>query len=889
MFRWRRGRAQTIDDAAAEAAAAKRAQEREWARERNRNFSLLLSSTFYVLAAIASIVIGVSVLAETVDDFKENTFYKFGTFSADQRLVVNEEPPPCGLATPDALALLQSLNRVGGGDLPGALLRPNYDEWIGYLHHSICSTVLGGVGAPPLEDPASGTCSATDALGYNKPLSEELLAIRYLIKRVLLLPNADENQLSRDAKVLEFEHLMCKNNSVYPEREEKVFGEFKIRITRAYHAAMPAFLTYHSNREQCGITTAEGVNSDPFSDCAHACHVLAGLEAAGQEASLMLAAHDAADGTESTLAEKLYRLIALSIAGYHDRRYNGGACFGNLKILQRLDTPTRTTPGTAEQLCDFVYNDVATTLPTLRGTVVGAQTPIEAYVARTKSVWADEGCTSGNDARADWTPHKWVWHATASVPHVASMLEQHKAVCAHMLRYGLYDTHRLFGYADPIRNFIEDKRTPDRFPWSLLGKLLNENLFRNIISDDQEDQESIFLEPIVRLEMYIAYRLAATAIWGTLVASCVGFFGFRAVLPGALILLKGAGFAKGADGVARTLTRPSKVYLPEKIAIAATLLVAAWVLFVDPAVQSAYYVTPTCTEWAGADAELYSSAYVASWGKKRFDRNGEQDLGVLLVFFVVCFFFHRFILRKFSPAAEAVDQKATDVAAGVAAPDPKDKAKPPEYVTSAFWATLFCGLLVVVLYGIQAGQMGRRFLKAAKNGEDTTAFSDDLSKDCFAAVWAGFFWGAAIGSIRQKWCISDLTFGWKAMWAGGSLLLIWMPVIIGSSLLSDELEAAFDEGRNADEETTRLVIFLAILIASVFATVAFALFANKYLKDRAVAGGTTTYAAVKRAKERIMKRRAAAYAPLAMSAAGGQPELRSVVCAPLLPHLPLKR
>ena len=65
---------------------------------------------------------------------------------------------------------------------------------------------------------------------------------------------------------------------------------------------------------------------DPFdSMCKHSCHLRKELKAAADAAGLMYTTGDIPAGT--TFTKQLYRLLALSLAGYYDRYHNNGECF----------------------------------------------------------------------------------------------------------------------------------------------------------------------------------------------------------------------------------------------------------------------------------------------------------------------------------------------------------------------------------------------------------------------------------------------------------------------------------------------------------------------------------------------------------------------------------
>ena len=820
-------------------AAARDAQRQAmlaYAKERPRNLCLLLTSACHIVVAIAAVILCLAALGRANDSFLATSLHKFGARS-DTLLSVDTQPPPCGVATPDAMGLLRALNTHVGTEAPAASLqRPEYVKWTKEIVLALCANNVHGLARPTR--PTSGTCTGAADEQYQVEFTEELLAISYLVQTSELRPTASSDAAALVALAALFDQAVCSGDGKrYPKREQKRFGNFHGRIAMAYRAAMPAFLHYHANRATCG--TGALVSADPFESCTHECHVLLALEAASDESHLLL--HTSGVGSSTTI-ERIYRLLALSVVAHYDRTFNKNACFGNLNVLKTL-TPTASAPGTAEEMCAAVYYAA----PSFPGLSDYTRTPLENYHANSISVLNAEHCPDEDDGVETNVTRPlpaWVTGEHLLIAKVGSELETHKAVCAQIHRFGGFDVERQFGIADPTRSITKVENA--------FGSFFHEDFFESLVDD-----APAFEEPVARLEFYAAYRVGATALWATLAACCVGFWGGRAVIPAAVILLRTAGGGAAADGVRETLTRPSKIALPERLSVFTTLFAAFWVLFVDPAVQPIAYSSPSCAEWGDEAGQSYSAAFPTNWGKERFKTNGDADVGMTLLIFVAVFFVHRLLFRKFVRKAAAEDDAATS---GQPLPKRSRLARlgarlKNEVPKSTFYVFLGAEIVIVILLGTQAGLTGRDLHNAAHDFEETQAVAEALKRDCIASVLGGFFVGGAVGSSRQKWAVTKLGGLWVLLWAAGTGLLVWLPVLVCASLLPKQLEDAFNASEKVRGSQNRLVVWIFLLVAAGTASVSLAVTVRKLRSTKQASGGDkTSYVAEKREKDRILQR-----------------------------------
>ena len=123
---------------------------------------------------------------------------------------------------------------------------------------------------------------------------------------------------------------------------------------------------------------------------------------------------------------------------------------------------------------------------------------------------------------------------------------------------------------------------------------------------------SEYQNPASRLEAYLAYRVAATTIWGMLTSSCLGYFGMRALLLLMYSDLGADGLAKNRRGETVTLTRPD-LELPGIFGSIAALLMFAYIYYLDPAIQSNHYITHHCEHWAGTNSWAPAGTFITTW------------------------------------------------------------------------------------------------------------------------------------------------------------------------------------------------------------------------------------------------------------------------------------
>jgi len=775
-----------------------------WLYNNPPNISLLVSNVLYLALCFATLILTVLIMHEHADDFKRNSLTNFrGPSHANTP--PEKVPKPCGIPTPDGMYLLQALGNVAGAGWDGAALEPNYQSWMKTIDRALCSKLIPGVDAPD-QGSNAGVCDpVSDHYGLN--YVEELLTIGYLMDDANIMPNDGDfsDSTAIDAKATVLEELACitDHNSAageepfYSTQQYDSYGDLKSRVARAYITAMPGFSRFEKEHQAC--QSADLGHEDPFDTrCKHACHIKEELKAAAADQHAM---HDENHVYEKSFTKQLYRLLALSLAGYYDRYHNNGQCFRNGL------NPTSGVENTALELCVEAMDDVS---PGSSGDAAKTQTEAYAlFAAQNDAVRTDARCGETTDISPPPAPPVFRTEHTDAVTGAAPVDGNNKElraaqVCASTLEYGLIEQGRLFGIPDVITPFVVDSRVHRSFHFIATW------IYNGLYKDPEKKAGQTFADPKAKLELYIAYRLASSSIWAIMVANVAGYMMVRALVPGFVSILKFAGVTSGVL-IRKTIngvTQPTgefeaiKLRRPkvEKVLFAViftTVLVVYWIMWLDPATQSHYYITTTCEDWAGLGVHVPSGAYMTTWGKRRFDRFGEHLIGILLILTIGVFVVQQTLGRTFVAPGAKAEQSAI-----------KPGTVSRKQVVA--WVMIGLALVTQLCFWIQSIVSGQKWFDGAKSDDDTKEEGEVYTKDVLMSVWAAFWNAAAIAWYRQKWCITDLKAVYQYAWMAASALLVWMPVFQASALLSDEIDEAFQNGKGT-KDTERLVLYILIL------------------------------------------------------------------------------
>ena len=374
-------------------------------------------------------------------------------------------------------------------------------------------------------------------------------------------------------------------------------------------------------------------------------------------------------------------------------------------------------------------------------------------------------------------------------------------VCSAILQYGLFEQGRLFGIPDVLSPFVLDNRVDRNLHFA--GAWVYNAMYVN----PRKMAGDILADPKSKLELYIAYRLSSTSIWAILVANVAGYMMVRALAPMIVHILSLVGFTTnvikykdpggpyGDTYEPIVLVRP-QIGWPVYLAMIVTLLAIYWILWIDPATQSHYYVTPTCDDWHGLGVHVPSGAFGTTWGKRRYGRFGEHIIGILLSITLFLIVFIRAVGKTFVPYG--AKKKAGKVEMGSTV-----RIDAVALVMIAF------ALVIQIFFITQSILSGDAWYEAIKASDNDAAALETFSKDVQMSIWAAFWTSASIAWFRQKWAVDKLNFILQFAWMGSALLLLWMPVFQSAVLLEKEIDTAFSDGKGS-KDTNRLIIYIFI-------------------------------------------------------------------------------
>ena len=776
-----------------ERAARIKAKWGAWLAYRPPNLVLLFTNVLYLGITLAVLGLGLTILGEHADDFTLNSFEQF---------VGKEEPRPCGMPTPDGMKMLEALGTVGGGGWSSVTLEPDYQEWMLTIDRAICSKFVPGINID-VDNWAGYLQDTTGDDGDASPHVHELLALSYLMKDPTLRPTKTEVLAGTLApKAALFEKRTCLREKsddeiepFYSGQQMESYGDLKVRVARAYVAAMPAFVRYHVEKAECSEADNRKSPFDKF--CRHAAFIKTELDNAVKDADMMVLGSKmktsdpaSTDTSGTTFIQMVYRLLALSLAGYHDRHINDGNCFKN---------------SVGNTAVDFCY-EAFTNTPALRddpligiGPITGQiGTPMLAYSEQQTLITKTSTCTHQTAPPPPpptppfyrlSTEEMKVGIGATGVTDLGTVPEPWVQVCAETLQYGLFEQGRLFGIPDITGQFVIDNRV-DRFLHFIARWIYN-----GMYIDPWKSAGDVMADPKARLEAYMAYRLASTTVWGMMIANVCGFMFARAIVPLIVYCLRFIK-VKTVSGEEIVMMRP-QADIPVYITVGVTAFLVYWLIWVDPATQSHYPVTTACDEWYGLGVLVPHGAYVTTWGKRRFDRLGEYVIGYLLLIMLLVFAFQQFAGRNFVSKARRA----------------RNAVKGPLTSRSIifFWVLFVIALGVETCFAVQAGLTGEDWHAAAEANDQTATLAKTLVKDCTMAVWSAFWIGLAIGVYRQRWAVDSLDKKWKLLWFGSTVFCFLVPLLQSNVYLADEIAIAFKDNRGTADRRRNEIYWSTLL------------------------------------------------------------------------------
>lgn len=776
---------------------------RKWALFRQPNYWYIFFNGIQVVTCIAVLVFGFTCVEEARDDLGANVAFKL--MDKGEAITVN----PCGIPAPDMLHLLRLQgvyeNQLG---MP-QLTEPDYNDWNVRVQGSLCAT-----------DPYWETIG-NDAKRIKENEETDRQRKQYALMSIMghrFKSSAANLSVDIDVQLL---NNMCntESNRTYSKRLETSFGDPLTRIARAYLAAAPSFRAYQLSSTNTDFTPGTCLGDlDPFayetlandtklSRCGNADYIALVLQRAGSvDNSAGLA--NGTRTTDTTLVapaskdplEQLYALYALSVINHIDKTDNNGACFKN------------TNAQTAYGLCKDIYpekivNDDGSyggdtfagfTLPESNDEALTKLGPVEDvsyYRLQDQTISTQYRCSANTvNGHKLATSDPVIQTPAPSSPPFESfrgarskfavdltlLATDHDAVrqhvigsCAATMQYGLYDQERLFGVPDVLCPFQHDNR-PDA-PLHFLGGMLADSYYLGPLRDNP----LAFKLPAERLELYLAYRLAALTLWGSLVAAVTGYFIGRSGVPLGAAVIAVVLSTKNARGRSSTIVQPAgrSIFQDLFTILAAGTAIATgyYTIWVDPSAQSYYPTTPVCTDYVLGPSSPHSAggAYVTSWGKRRFNRYSETQIG--LVLFVMALVPLVFAFTR--PFVQTRTKQKKSKRAGMTI-----------YDTGVGFVFLVCSVALIVGQVGNCINAGNEWVNVAVvSPKDTTNTNDRLSRDCIAMVLISFWAGLSVSVNRASWVLAELTGpGYQVIYLGGCVLTPWLCQLSYMALLPNE-------------------------------------------------------------------------------------------------------
>lgn len=637
---------------------------------------------------------------------------------------------PCGLAVPKLKFIFETLNEISDD----AFAEDQESLYIERTRSAFCST---------------------DSL--NNALRSALQAIEIVDDCCSQYPDGDARKQTEWQLESSVKDYVCTCAS---ERGCGSGGDMVRRIQSAYVLAAPAFAVYvdSSNND---LTCASP--NDPFSstscassDASITTTIHAQLAEAATNSFKILAGKTNETAPWPTTTKMLYRLLALSVIEYYDRKLNNGACFANTARTTAFEFCT------AKLAPSISLADASATRPLGDAWPGGCSNAAEhKYYAERMANSDSCTFTASTDAASKNTPLWTQRPRKFSAAYEAAGALPVYAICSSMLDFGLLDRKRFFGLPDPIGEFEwhGDGGSFGRFLGSIAySSLFDANKFRSEVAD----KHTSFLD----LKLFVAYRYAATSAW--VIASCIAcgyLFAFACVPFSKLLYIR---------LVRRQLTntRTDTILLKPTdsagyVALLTTALIGLWVIFVEPAGSAPYVVSSDCDGY-----EQHGGAYATTTGRPRDGLLGLSLIllgGGLLVYTFVCrrppkqqrimpldpfplWPIIGLILVELTAVLMVMLRAGTDwwtrEAGGSDGSNTKTTQDFEDIVGAAVWVLLCLGLLMGVL---NQRHMAANVVLNVPRGQPVV----------FAYLWAAAAFAPALGAVVFSWPLFDCQVAWS--------------------------------------------------------------------------------------------------------------------------------
>lgn len=788
----------------------------KWRSYKRPNVCLFFTNVIYVVSCLVVFGIGYSTVNEAATDANANVAFTY--------LTTNDvRPTPCGIPTTDALHLLQSFDRYEKESGMPQFVEPSYNRWVKEISGALCAGDMGWTsnGHDSIHPSA---LNGLDAVETEENRARELRAIAQLLRNWTIAPTTPITDSTKNASVAktkrscltndgsrvdcsvvevaiqELEDNICSlddNNagdeSFYSHRLRMAYGDLKTRVARAYVASAPAFYRYNSLFTDNQYLGCLGTRN-PFQStmCENSDHVGFVLSRAGVAEASMRLYGDTASLPLPEFPEMVYALLALSVLGHTDRTSNNGVCFKNDDDGAPYES--------ALAFCEAIYDesefppDPDGSEDTPGSNEIEAASPMQGYADTEFKLRSDHHC----DRNKYPPPPPSAPPFFRGVQNTYEPTTRYKAVtevCASLMQYGLFDQGRLFGVPDVMESFVLDVRV------GATSHVLAPPIYNAMFFEVIDKGGPAMYEPLLRLEVYLVYRMGSLTIWAMLISTAVGFFLLRSAMPIFIVLLGALGLRETGGKSATLILPPADV--STFMASITAILGGYWTLYTDPSIQAHYPISSSCDDWMFGEDHSSSGAYVTSWGKRRFSRYGEQQIGVVLFVIAVLP-----LLYSIAGACDAkmkfrqIQQQREESMAGTA--NMRD--------IMTFLIMFISAILKQITAAVQTGYSAGFWRDTIEAQADSTTEVDVFTRDCKMAVTIAFLTGAAVGIARQRWTVRKLEEEAKVAWALITVLTIWLQVFAYASILPDQWEGAF---RVPSADRGRLT-FITFLLASCF-------------------------------------------------------------------------
>ena len=543
------------------------------------------------------------------------------------------------------------------------------------------------------------------------------------------------------------------------------------------------------------------------------------------------------------VSEMIYVLLALSWISHVDRTHGIGACFGNVDSYSPFTTKRSARDFCAQDVfpSNSIQNGVsppsvdasATTEPytwlsfDIDETIDGRQFQNEA--TRTGMTYSRYG--NGIISKCHQCPANDLNLQTTCTDEMSDLIrrtdyvvdestgtyEMMLDVCATSMEFGLFDQRRLFGIPDTTGEFVDRNRPPAPIgDWLLTGPFVLNPFWLYPLQDDAGNIKEVFRSSTARLKLFAAYRLAASAFWGSMAATIFGYFIARALVPFTIVTVFRF-FNLSADqltGVTEVMKRP-RWAVTLYIAIFAALATGYWIIWLDPAVQSDYYTTDSCNRWLSTRDESPAGAFVTTWNKRKWTQVGEYVVGAILIVIAAMPIVYLQVASLFQRAEVKEESKTWRVAVR----------------SNCMTLRAVPALVIIVMMIFLAAQSGDAYLQeleanpeAVGDTTDLEKWTDMVSKDCAMIVWVSFFLGFATAFAQTRWAVQKLKDIIANFWVIVQIGTVFAPIITLISFVPGEIEWAIncasasvnDEVSCTDEYAGgRYGLYVAIFLSTV--------------------------------------------------------------------------